>query len=411
MEPIIARLHSAVATASMKSAFAAKIDAILKFSILASVLLACCSVGYHYLAYLPRRNVQIEPQGALEDFRFAGASAQTITRVNTEQASKKTKRKPARRSEQHAEQEPPLFEQKVSEQPASEQKAIEQRQALEKADRYQACLSRATDSYNASRLASCNRPRQKIIKDQDDCFNLGFSREVCAMAHVVPEASPNCTLPRTVKLALDADVQKARDRCVEEDKDGSTVKALLSSTQIRTAGLGTLILEPADRAPIPPPPLKARVPSPKTAAVLITPGAPLTEPVPMAAVLPKAPASASKPTAMPSAAATRVVSHAAEAAAPETKGFLAAQRAPTHVGWIVQVGAFDIEGDAQRQLSTVHAKAGQVLDNADPYTEVVMKGDKMLYRARFAGFQQKDEAEAVCKQLKLSNIDCITLKN
>ena len=114
---------------------------------------------------------------------------------------------------------------------------------------------------------------------------------------------------------------------------------------------------------------------------------------------------------MPSAAATRVVSHAAEAAAPETKGFLAAQRAPTHVGWIVQVGAFDIEGDAQRQLSTVHAKAGQVLDNADPYTEVVMKGDKMLYRARFAGFQQKDEAEAVCKQLKLSNIDCITLKN
>ena len=158
MEPIIARLHSAVATASMKSAFAAKIDAILKFSILASVLLACCSVGYHYLAYLPRRNVQIEPQGALEDFRFAGASAQTITRVNTEQASKKTKRKPARRSEQHAEQEPPLFEQKVSEQPASEQKAIEQRQALEKADRYQACLSRATDRYNASRLAACNRP-------------------------------------------------------------------------------------------------------------------------------------------------------------------------------------------------------------------------------------------------------------
>ena len=52
-----------------------------------------------------------------------------------------------------------------------------------------------------------------------------------------------------------------------------------------------------------------------------------------------------------------------------------------------------------------------MLDNADPFTEVVMKGDKMLYRARFAGFQQKDEAEAVCKQLKLSDIDCITIKN
>jgi hypothetical protein len=266
MESITARLRSAVATASMKLAFAAKIDAILKFSILASVLLTSCSVGYHYLVYLPRRNVQIEPYGTLEDFRFAGASAQTTTRVNSEQASKKTKRKPARRSEQHADREPPLFEQKVSEQPSSEQKAIEQRQALEKADRYQACLSRATGSYNASRLAACNRTREKIIKDQDDCFNLGFSREVCAMAHVIPEASPKCALPRSVKIGLDADVEKARDLCVEEDKDGSTVQALRSSTQIRTAGLGTVIVEPAERAPMAPPP-KARVPSPKTAVV------------------------------------------------------------------------------------------------------------------------------------------------
>jgi cell division septation protein DedD len=62
----------------------------------------------------------------------------------------------------------------------------------------------------------------------------------------------------------------------------------------------------------------------------------------------KAPASASKPTAMTSAAATPVVPHAPEAGAPETN---AAQRAPTHVGWIVQIGAFDIERDAQRQLS------------------------------------------------------------
>jgi D-alanyl-D-alanine carboxypeptidase len=105
---------------------------------------------------------------------------------------------------------------------------------------------------------------------------------------------------------------------------------------------------------------------------------------------------------MPSVAATQVMPHAPEAGAPETKRFSAAQRTPTHVGWIVQIGAFDIERDAQRQLST---------DNADPYTEVVMKGDKTLYRARFAGFQQKDEAEAACKQLKLSNIDCITIKN
>jgi hypothetical protein len=351
------------------------------------VLLASCGAGYYYLVYLPQRDVQFEPQRVLERFQAA-----------------------AEKRAEHAEQELSLFEQKVSERRAAEQKAIEQRQALEKANRYQACLSRATDGYNTSRLAACNRAREKIIKDQDNCFNLGFSRNVCAMAHVVPEASPDCTLPRTVRLALDADVEKAHNRCIEEDKDRSTVQAPLSSTQVMTSGLGTVNVEPAELAPISPP-LKTRVPSPKTAAVPIGPGAALTEPIPMAAVAAKAPASASKPTAMPSAAATPVVPHAPEAGAPETKRLFAAQRAPTHVGWIVQIGAFDIERDAQQQLSAAHAKAGQVLDNADPYTEVVMKGDRTLYRARLAGFQQKDKAEAVCNQLKLHDIDCITIKN
>jgi hypothetical protein len=114
----------------MKMTLASKIDGILKVSIVVSVVFASCSVGYYYLVHLPRRNVQIAPQGALEDFRFAGASAQAVTLVNPDQSSKKTKRRPGRRSEQHTEQEPPLFEQKVSEQQASEQKAIEQRQAL-----------------------------------------------------------------------------------------------------------------------------------------------------------------------------------------------------------------------------------------------------------------------------------------
>jgi cell division septation protein DedD len=263
-------------------------------------------------------------------------------------------------------------------------------------------------------LAACNRPREKIIKDRDNCIQLGFPEKVCAMAHVVREPSPNCSLPRAVVLSLDADVEKARDRCPEGERDGSTVGASLSNTQIRTAGLGAVIVEPSEPAPNAPPPLKTRALSPKIApvpAAPIGPGAAVTEPIPMAAVVPKAPASALKRTAMPSAAALPVLSHAPEAAAPEAKRLIAAERGPTHAGWIVQIGAFDIERDAQQQLSSAHAKAGHVLDNADPFTEVVVKGDKTLYRARFAGFQQKDEAEAVCKQLKLRNIDCITIKN
>jgi len=178
----------------MRLTLAAKIDAALKVSIVVSVLLASSSVGYYYLVYLPQRDAQFEPQRMLERFRAA--------------------------AEKRAEQELLLFEQKVSKQRAVEQKAVEERQALEKANRYEACLSRATDVYNTSRLAACNRPREKIIKDQDDCVQLGFSRKVCAMAHIVPEASPNCTLPRTVTLALDADVEKARNRCLQEDRAG-----------------------------------------------------------------------------------------------------------------------------------------------------------------------------------------------
>jgi hypothetical protein len=200
MEPIIARLRSGhghgwspfAATAAKRLTSTAKNNAILKISIPASVLLASSVVGYYYLVYLPQREVQFEPQRVLERFRAA--------------------------AEKRAEQKLSLFGQKVSEQRVAEQKVAEERQVWEKANRYQACLSRATDSYNTSRLAACNRPREKIIKDQDDCVKLGFSRNVCAMAHVIPEASPSCTQPRPVKLALDADLGKAHDRCLEEDR-------------------------------------------------------------------------------------------------------------------------------------------------------------------------------------------------
>jgi D-alanyl-D-alanine carboxypeptidase len=129
------------------------------------------------------------------------------------------------------------------------------------------------------------------------------------------------------------------------------------------------------------------------------------EPVaaPESATAPSYPAvQAFKPVSKPKAAPAPVV----EASAPESKSSRAAR-----AGWVIQVGAFDAEHDAQQRLSKAHAKMGQLLDRADPFTETVLKGEKTLYRARFAGFQQKDEAEAVCKQLKRNDIDCMTIKN
>ena len=79
-------------------------------------------------------------------------------------------------------------------------------------------------------------------------------------------------------------------------------------------------------------------------------------------------------------------------------------------GWIIQVGAFDVEQEARERLSTVQAKVGQILKHASPFTEAVVMGDKRYYRARFAGVQ-KDEAEAICRQLKRNDIACMMIRN
>ncbi|SRR5579871_634153 len=82
----------------------------------------------------------------------------------------------------------------------------------------------------------------------------------------------------------------------------------------------------------------------------------------------------------------------------------------SHSGWMIQVGAFDDEREARERIAAVQAKAGQILKHANPFTEIVTMGDKKLYRARFAGIE-KDQAEAICRQLKRNDIACMTIKN
>jgi D-alanyl-D-alanine carboxypeptidase len=82
-----------------------------------------------------------------------------------------------------------------------------------------------------------------------------------------------------------------------------------------------------------------------------------------------------------------------------------------HSGWIIQVGALETESEALQRISAARNQAGGLLAKADPFTEpVIAKGDRKLYRARFAGLD-RDQAEAVCRTLKRSEISCITLRN
>jgi D-alanyl-D-alanine carboxypeptidase len=89
----------------------------------------------------------------------------------------------------------------------------------------------------------------------------------------------------------------------------------------------------------------------------------------------------------------------------------AGKPAAARTGWIIQVGALDSEAEALQRIDAARNQAHGLLAKADPFTEaVVAKGDKKLFRARFAGLD-RDQAEAVCRMLKRSDMSCITVKN
>ena len=85
--------------------------------------------------------------------------------------------------------------------------------------------------------------------------------------------------------------------------------------------------------------------------------------------------------------------------------------AAAHTGWMIQVGALESEGAARQRIEVARSQARDLLGKADPFTEpVIARGEKKLYRARFAGLE-RDQAEAACRMLKRSDISCITIRN
>jgi len=150
---------------------------------------------------------------------------------------------------------------------------------------------------------------------------------------------------------------------------------------------------------------------PHTPAPVSAPAPPA--PQPQAAVA--APAKAAAPAApAPGAAETTPLApeHAEIADAEPSKLQSAIPSEPVHAhgGWLIQIGAFDDENDAKQHLSAAQQKAHAALTAKDPFTERIQKGDKALYRARFAGFDEAT-AKAACKALKRSDFQCMALKD
>jgi D-alanyl-D-alanine carboxypeptidase len=125
-----------------------------------------------------------------------------------------------------------------------------------------------------------------------------------------------------------------------------------------------------------------------------------------------APAVAAAPAAAPSAQGDAPATSDEPAAAPPAKAkeTLAPTRHAARRGWVIQVGAFEDENEAKERLNSAQSTVPRLLEKADAYTERTTKGDKTYYRARFAGFEGRDQALAACRRLKRSDFACMPLK-
>ncbi|MFG1411416.1 serine hydrolase [Xanthobacter sp. VTT E-85241] len=88
----------------------------------------------------------------------------------------------------------------------------------------------------------------------------------------------------------------------------------------------------------------------------------------------------------------------------------AQQTQPHHSGWGIQIGAFGAEKEARARLDVAQAKAKSLLGQADGFTQKVSKGSTDLYRARFAGLDEKGAKEA-CRLLQRNDFACMIFRN
>jgi D-alanyl-D-alanine carboxypeptidase len=186
---------------------------------------------------------------------------------------------------------------------------------------------------------------------------------------------------------------------------------------------GTIGPEEA-RAPAPPPQPPAPFPAPVSlgAAPEPEPPAPLAfvAPVPMLGARPStlqaqaANLESGRPAVLP-APPPRPAAPMAQLAAPPAQ----VERAPPPPAapavraaagaFQIQVGAYASPAEAERQLSVVGQRASGLLASRTPLTLPTTRGDRPMYRARFAGFDSAGATKA-CAELRRLAVDCLVMK-
>lgn len=103
----------------------------------------------------------------------------------------------------------------------------------------------------------------------------------------------------------------------------------------------------------------------------------------------------------------------ADSDAESVTGSIAAEAAPAveiDDGWKVQIAATPSEDGAREMLDRAKSKGGKILADATPTVEPVAKGQSTFYRARFAGFDNKDQARAACAYLTKRDVSCLAIR-
>ena len=163
---------------------AARIDALLKLSVIASLLLASSGVAYYYAVYLPQRDAEQDRESSLQKLNAYGQ-----------------KRAGQERS-------------------AARQRETEQRQAEAKAGagvRYQNCLDGARTNHDSSWAAACKRLADKAVQDHTDCQSIpNLPQGYCDAAYGTRDPSAHCTLPAEMAADLDGALNTARKACLQD---------------------------------------------------------------------------------------------------------------------------------------------------------------------------------------------------
>jgi len=161
---------------------------------------------------------------------------------------------------------------------------------------------------------------------------------------------------------------------------------------------------PPAAKPVPPPAPVAQTPAPPPAATAKPAPPPATRPTaappPMATA--QAPAATGAPRVLPGAAST--TTPPPQAAAPPAT---AKPAAPAGGGYVLQIGAFKSQAEADAAWRAYRARHAALLAGYGPDVQRADLGEKgVWYRLRIAGFADRDVAASLCERLKADSGAC-----